>query len=735
MSCFKPLILIFFITNVFAQDTTIDSISFTKIKKLVEKEELIAKAYKQYIRKEANFPTMNLLENNNYLPEGFSRLNLFGKEIKLETSKSEIKNTLIRKNQNNIEVGIDLKSNIYDYYYSNKYRTHTKAPINLKSRNIIINLDKKEEYILKFKDDITKDKTTARNKYYLDPKGLLHWYDNNGYYKYTLSNDLVLDETVVIFNTDGTIKQDFTDLFANKDVLYAGQTIFHPNSGAVDEYLHLGNGNGIIKVGKDERDIGKTILQFTRRAGGIIINGDIYTWGNNDRRVVAIGKNAFLNKNGVSKNTSSNRPIITTLTRAKALVYIDDSSSSLLNSNSAHDNKFNDKGYFSSPIRPKFIDFTSDVWHSTCGVTTKGELYCGGWHALEKNWTHFDGYDGYSNLEYLYRSSFFDGTANKAKRLFGLIATWVVLGEDGYIYFWGDNNRGFAGTGSSSERSVRTPSAANNIKFKDVTYSLSIGYRRIAGLSEDGNIYTWGLDNNITYGTSSCNQSIYGGGTKNLCKPTLVNSNVNFTSILGGQQTFLATDENNIFYRISQPKIGGKATLPVAEKLNDLIKTYSEYDAEVDSTILSVDISSKLNGSSLQLGQGIVWVNGKNQLKGDLFTAENKNDEFFKASISKIKWKKIRVVEDKNGMCGIDIYNQMYCWGAMSFYAGGVPGNTFMLPVFNANLHDEDKDFLFVEGSSNHVTPMTSGDWNRSGEYFIKYPTYFGGFNYEFTFK
>ena len=75
----------------------------------------------------------------------------------------------------------------------------------------------------------------------------------------------------------------------------------------------------------------------------------------------------------------------------------------------------------------------------------------------------------------------------------------------------------------------------------------------------------------------------------------------------------------------------------------------------------------------------------------------------------------------------------MYCWGKMS-----VSGTkTYMLPIFMTNLHDENKDFLIVENNaSNVITNMTtSSEWLTSGEYVIKYPTYVGGFNYEFIFK
>jgi len=703
-----------------------EQISNKKIQRLVKKEEQIAKAYKEFINTKGNAPTLDELISNKLLPDGFSKDSFFKSIIQLEKNKHQIRNIFSTK--------LKLRTSLLDYYYNDENRVYTKAAISENNKNINIILNEREKYILKFKDSITTNKSNAKNKYYLDPQGILHWYNNSNKYKFSYSKEnLIIDSSVDMFDSFGNTTTEFNSLFENKEILFAGQTIFLIKSGGAQEYLNLGEQGGYIKVGDNNRDIGKTILQFTRRAGGIIINGDIYTWGNNDRNVVATGKKTYVNRYG---NTGTGLPVVTTLVRAKAFTY---------------DSRLDSRKYFSSPLRPKFVDFTSDVWHSTCGVTTNGELYCAGRHALDQEWAYFQNYNRSTdvNQEFLHRSTFFDGSSKKALRLFGLIATWVVLGNEGgsedsgYIYFWGDNNRGYGGTGKNNERDKRTPIKASNIKFKDVTYTLSIPYRRIGALSVDGDIYTWGLDNNITNGNSSCTQNIYEGGRKNLCTPWKVETNVTFTSILGGQQTFLGTDEVGDFYRISQPKINGKASKAKVHKINDLIKSYSDYNSEEDGTILSVDISSKLNGSSLQLGQGIVWVNGKNKLKGDYFTAENKNDKFFKAAIDKIKWKKIRVVEDKNGMCGIDIYNQMYCWGAMSFYAGSnAAGNTFMLPMFMANLHDLDKDFMLAaggkaDGLSSNVTNMTSGDWSRGskGEYFIKYPTYFGGFNYEFTFK
>ncbi len=730
--CMKAFFLFFLSINYLFADNYIDSLTLTKIKKLVQKEEEIAFAYKKYLLEKGTTPTtIDTLKEQNYLPKGFDFINPFGKVITLKNDEYVINGFSTMDNV--------LKSNLYDYYYSSKYRTYTKAPLSTNETDVGIILSTKEKFIFNNKSKITTTKADAKAKYYLDSNGVLHWYDVNGNYKYSFDKDLLLDENVTLLNEDGTVNSTYKELV--KDVSFAGMTVLHKNttSSTADEYIMIGSSSA-VKVKQTTRDIGKTVIQFTRRAGGMIVNGDIYTWGNIANRIVGIDidNNKYTKENG---SLGSYYPVITGLVRARAKTY---------------DTNIDNQNYFSSPLRPKFVDFFSTVFHSTCGISIKGELYCGGLaSAYQKGFLYSNVDPSSPSVEMLYKSKDFDGTVNKkATKIFANDGFWLIFGntdtdnngnyKNGKIYRWGGTNYGFGGTGNRTYSTTRISEldiTDNNVKvlFKDLTYLLTLGHRKIAALSNQGDIYIWGVD---TYNSNSFDCTIkWENINYDLCVPTKIiisnstmNSSIKFESIQGGLDSFIAKSEDGIYYKISHPINKKIQVIPI----DSTIKNYEEYKLEDDVELLSVDFSKKVSEiGTTTASNGIVWINSKNELKGDYYTDENKNDPVFKDSIKKIKWKKIKVIQDDNGMCGIDINDQMYCWGMMSFY-GQDMRDTFMLPVFNTNLYDSNKDFLVVEGGNSNLTNMTSDDWTTSDSkkpFFMKYPTYIGGFNYEFIFK
>ena len=90
MKIFFRIILLFLIPlNLFASESNIDSITLTKVKKLIEKEEEVALAYKKYLLAKGQIPDkVQTLIDNNYLPKGFNTINPFGREIKFTSSTS-----------------------------------------------------------------------------------------------------------------------------------------------------------------------------------------------------------------------------------------------------------------------------------------------------------------------------------------------------------------------------------------------------------------------------------------------------------------------------------------------------------------------------------------------------------------------------------------------------------------------------------------------------------------------
>jgi len=768
MFLLKLAILFFLSLNIFANDEYINSLTLSKVKKLVEKEEEIALAYKKYILKNGTETTniTTLKTSSAYLPSNFSTNNYFGGNISFSTNTHKLKSFTTTDN--------NLKSNIYDYYYSNKYRTNTKAPLSTNNSDVEIVLSSKEKFIYTNKNTITTTKADAisatAGKYYLDTNGVLHWYES-GSYKFSVDKDLIVDSSVTIINPDKSVNTTFKNMV--KDVTYSGQTILQNNSNtnSADAYIGI-NENTIVRQNPDViLDTQLGVIQIGKQSGGIIINGDVYTWGNNENRITSIDIDEYKKGSNVD---GTKEPVIVTLSPIKAKVYDAEKYEQLLNNSTNRASckspigsgtvsckysttdcinptgsgtilckdigyKFYEQNYFSSPLRPRFVDLLSDTTHGTCAISTNGELFCGGTtganFAFGKNFTHVD---TTRNGEMLYRSTYFDGTtdAKKASKILVNNQLWLILSKDGNIYRWGTediNRNGFSGNGNSgfNRNSINTNKIPeqitenlSTIKFKDITNTLSTGYRKIFALSITDELYIWGMDssNSDSY---DCTEN-WEGVSFNLCQGTRVttlNSNLptdstlTFKSIGSGLRAIIALGSDGKYYKIEQP---------INKKVQ--VTEIKDGTTSLPAGVLSVDLTR--DGT-------VVYVNASNQLISSYFSTAS-FDATFRTIISNMLWKSIKVLEEtNNSMCGINTDNQMYCWGVQTYLgSSNDEENTFMLPVFNTNLYDSTKDYLVAEGgSSNTLTTMTSGTWFNNSKFNIKYPTYIGGFNYEIIFK
>lgn len=226
----------FFVLTLGANENEIDSLSLLKVKKLVEKEEQLAFAYKKNILEKGIVTnSISTLKTNTYLPKGFDDKNSFGKVMQLSINTGTPCHSLMTesecKKDDKHQIGsflpndIKVKSNLYDYYYSNSNRKYTKAPLGLNNNNVEIVLSSKEKFIYQNALQITTNFASKNNKYYLDTKGVLHYYDNAGKYKFSYDKELLVDESVNMLDIVGNKTAEFTTLMANKNILYSGQTI------------------------------------------------------------------------------------------------------------------------------------------------------------------------------------------------------------------------------------------------------------------------------------------------------------------------------------------------------------------------------------------------------------------------------------------------------------------------------------------------------------------------------
>ncbi|MDY0327624.1 MAG: hypothetical protein RBR07_05195 [Arcobacteraceae bacterium] len=80
-------------------------------------------------------------------------------------------------------------------------------------------------------------------------------------------------------------------------------------------------------------------------------------------------------------------------------------------------------------------------------------------------------------------------------------------------------------------------------------------------------------------------------------------------------------------------------------------------------------------------------------------------------------------------MTGLGSKSQMYCWGNIAR----------SIPILSTSLYDVSKiptmNKLFVSQESDRKSQMSYGEYYNDGKLFLKYPTYIGGFDYEFYFK
>ena len=231
MKIFFSVLIALYMSNgfLYANDN-VDSLSIIKIKKLVQKEEDIALAYKEYLLKNGKTPTdVKDLIDNAFLPKGFSVINPFGKEIKLISTKNKIEEFA--------SDNLTLSSALNQYYYTDIYRNNTKSSQKAK-QNININLNFTEDFIYKNQSIITNNEVDAKAKYYIQ-NGVLNWFDENGKYKFTIAKDILSKDQIINEDINNQIKINKDSESKFYELMYIGKKIYqqsNQNQNELDEF-------------------------------------------------------------------------------------------------------------------------------------------------------------------------------------------------------------------------------------------------------------------------------------------------------------------------------------------------------------------------------------------------------------------------------------------------------------------------------------------------------------------
>lgn len=184
-----------------------------------------------------------------------------------------------------------------------------------------------------------------------------------------------------------------------------------------------------------------------------------------------------------------------------------------------------------------------------------------------------------------------------AKKIVNSGSSFYVIDKNGVLWARGNNNYGQLGDGTTISRNIsKKILSEENVKFTKVSAS----EYNVLALDENGNMWTWGRNNN----------GLLGNGTNlDSSKPekVIVEENIKFIDISTSNDTSLALDENGNIWTWGKNLYGqlGDETI-----INSIKNLPSKIVVEENIKFLSI---STCGGCSLALDEnGNIWACGKN---------------------------------------------------------------------------------------------------------------------------
>jgi len=235
---------------------------------------------------------------------------------------------------------------------------------------------------------------------------------------------------------------------------------------------------------------------------------------------------------------------------------------------------------------------------------------------------------------------------------------------------------------------------------------------------------------------------LLGGGETDVFFP-FVNNQYVMIDYTGTDCKDIGTQKyKNLFWWYIHDRYTNDSKIPDNSKAIDSyedLKNIKDTKSKDDSKFSFVEKEFTLDAEGkIDIGFGAL-ITSNASIVGTLLGGDRDN------SISNVSWGidnvKITLVDKDSisspppyvcAMTGVETSTQMYCWGNVAR----------AIPILNTSLYDYNKintigdiNDLFISKKEDEAEQMSFDEYNNNGNLFLKYPTYIGGFDYEFYFK
>ena len=309
----------------------------------------------------------------------------------------------------------------------------------------------------------------------------------------------------------------------------------------------------------------------------------------------------------------------------------------------------------------------------------------------------------------------------------------LAIGEDDYLYSWGDNSQGQLGIGDSNVTFSLSPVKVGNRKYKVI----SAGKHHSLAIDEDDYLYSWGDnsqgqlgigDNNVTFSLS----------------PVKV-GNRKYKVISAGKYHSLAIDEDDYLYSWGDNSQGQLGT-GNADKNNKIIPTKIDGVKKYKEIVASDIYSLALDESGILYS----WGGDSNGRlgKGESWTLFLKTACQCRRNLSKVGDRKYTIIRGrKDHSMALTEDGSLYSWGDNSSaefadagtarlyptkigtkkYSNIFPGNHYRLVIDKDNsLYSWGDNFYGVLGTGKKIYEVSPVNIGGS----IKYKTASAGYSH-----